>query len=194
VQAIGVDIWNGNTAQVQSYVALGVTYPIGMNGGAYGLQWGFNFADRHSFAVVDGDGVIRYISQNSIGYPGRYEASKAEIISTIEQLLMTSEVDRIDGSAPSTFALLQNFPNPFRDETILTFHVPLSKNGRIKLTVYNLLGQEIRALVDQDLTAGTYRSTWDGRDAAGRRVAGGVYFYRLEARNFVTLKRLVVLP
>jgi len=193
VQAIGIDIWNGNTAAVQSYVALGVTYPIGMNGGAYGLQWGFAFSDRHSFAVVDGIGIIRYISQNSIGYPGRYEASKADIIATIEQLLMTSDVDRVDDNAPSSFVLSQNYPNPFRDETFIQFQVPPQHSWRIKLSVYNVLGQEVRVLSDQSFSGGTYRAAWDGRDAAGQRVVNGIYFYKLEAKNFVALKRLVIL-
>lgn len=193
MQAIGIDIWNGNSAQVQSYAALGVTYPIGMNGGTYGLQWGFTSVDRHSFAVVDSSGIIRYISSNSISYQGRYEAAKADILATIEQLLMGTDVDRIDDHAPSTFALSQNFPNPFRGETAITFHVPPQNSGRVRLAVYNLLGQEIRSLADQSLSGGTYRSAWDGRDAAGRRVVNGIYFYKLEAQSFVALKRLVLL-
>jgi len=164
-----------------------------MSGGAYGLQWGFTFADRHSFAVVDGNGIIRYISQNSIGYPGRYEASKAEIIATLEQLLMTSDVEGVEDNAPSNFVLSQNYPNPFRGETFIQFQVPPQHNGRIKLSVYNVLGQEVRLVVDQSFSGGTYRAAWDGRDAAGQRVVNGIYFYKLETKNFVALKRLVIL-
>jgi hypothetical protein len=193
VQAIGIDIWNGNNAQVQIYAARGVTYPLGMNGGAYGLQWGFTRTDRHSFAVVDGSGIIRYISQNSIGYPGRYTASKADIIATIELLLMTSDVERLDDNAPSGFVLSQNYPNPFRDETFIQFQVPPQYDGRVRLSVYNLLGQEIRVLSDRSFSEGTYRAAWDGRDAGGQRVVNGVYFYKLQAKNFVALKRLVIL-
>lgn len=193
MQAIGIDIWNGNNAQVQIFAARGTTYPIGMNGGAYGLQWGFAFSDRHSFAVVDGSGIIRYISQNSIGYPGRYQASKAAIIATIEQLLMTSDVEQVEDNAPSNFVLSQNYPNPFHSETFIQFQVPPQHSGRIKLSVYNVLGQEVRVLSDQNFTGGTYRAAWDGRDASGRRVVNGIYFYKLEAKNFVALKRLVIL-
>jgi hypothetical protein len=193
MQAIGIDIWNGNSAQVQIYVARGVTYPIGMNGGAYGARWGFFRNDRHSFAVVDAQGIIQYISSNSIGYIGRYEASKADIIATIERLLMTSGVERVDDRTPSSFVLSQNYPNPFRDETAITFHLPQQYHSPVRLTIYNLLGQEVRTLVDQSLSGGIYRSFWDGRDAGGRRSASGVYFYKLETGRFIARKRLVLL-
>jgi hypothetical protein len=164
-----------------------------MTGGAFGLQWGFTSTDRHSFAVLDGNGTIRYISQNSVGYPGRYEASKADIIATIEQLLMTSDVEQVNDRVPDGFVLSQNYPNPFRGETFIEFQVPQNHSGRVKLSVYNLLGQEVRLLSDQGFSGGTYRAAWDGRDAAGQRVVNGVYFYRLEAGSFVALKRLVLL-
>ncbi len=193
MQAIGIDIWDGNNAQVQIFAARGTTYPIGMIGSAYGAQWGFFRNDRHSFAVVDSSGIIRYISQNSIGYPGRYEASKASIITTLEQLLMTTDVEQVEDNAPSNFVLLQNYPNPFRSETFIQFQVPSQHNGRIKLSVYNVLGQEVRVLTDHSFAGGTYRTAWDGRDVAGQKVVNGIYFYKLEARNFVALKRLVLL-
>jgi hypothetical protein len=58
--------------------------------------------------------------------------------------------------------------------------------------IYNVLGQEIRELVDRVLPAGTHTATWDGKDDFGRSAASGVYFYRLEAGRFVQTRKLVL--
>jgi len=82
-------------------------------------------------------------------------------------------VDRIGDELPAAFALLQNYPNPFNPATTLAFRVPTA--GRVVLTVYDLLGREVRTLVDDRLAPGTYRVQYN---AGG--LASGVYFARLD--------------
>ena len=182
-------MWDGNGAQVANYIAQGpVTYAIAMNGSVYGAAWG---VDRSSFAVVDPAGIIQYISSNGVHLTQRYEASKAELLATLDHLTMTSGVDRPGDGRPASFLLEQNFPNPFHTETSITFTVPLQQTTTVRLTIYNLLGQEVRTLVNEHLAAGEHRRLWDGRDAKGRLVQSGVYFYKLEAGQTVAFKRLV---
>jgi len=87
---------------------------------------------------------------------------------------------------PATFALAQNFPNPFNPSTTIQFSLPLE--SRVNLTVYNLIGQRVMTLVDDIRAPGTYSVMLDGSP-----LASGVYLYRLEAGKFVSTKKLVLL-
>ena len=94
-------------------------------------------------------------------------------------------------SIPSTFALDQNYPNPFNPETTIRYHLP--EQATVTLTVYNLEGQLIRKLESGQRNAGTYEVIWDSRDDNGRQVASGVYFYRLQAGEFIAVKKLILM-
>jgi hypothetical protein len=92
---------------------------------------------------------------------------------------------------PEEFSLSQNYPNPFNPTTVIEFTVP--SLSHISLVVYNLLGQEVTTLIDQPMSIGWYRASWDGLDENGHPVASGVYFYRMEADNFVKTMKMVLL-
>ena len=80
---------------------------------------------------------------------------------------------------PTEFRLLQNYPNPFADQTTIEYALP--ESGFVRIAVYNVLGQRVRALVSQAQDAGLHRVRWDGRGDAGESVASGVYFYVFES-------------
>lgn len=96
-----------------------------------------------------------------------------------------------DVPLPLTPSLSQNFPNPFNPTTTIHFQIP--KAAQTNIAVYNLLGQKVRELVNQDLAAGTYSTDWDGRDQSGQPVASGVYFYRLNAGEFTESRKMTLL-
>ena len=73
--------------------------------------------------------------------------------------------------------LSQNTPNPFRDFTRIPYSI--KTGGKVRLEIFDLLGQSVKVLTDEEKPAGDYAATWDSRDAAGMSVHGGVYFYRL---------------
>ncbi|KAA0229397.1 hypothetical protein EDS67_11945 [candidate division KSB1 bacterium] len=86
------------------------------------------------------------------------------------------EVD--DENAPvASYELAQNYPNPFNPETAIRFALPEASNVTVKL--YSLSGQMVRELVNGSFGIGRHQVIWDGRDASGAAVAGGIYFYRL---------------
>ena len=87
---------------------------------------------------------------------------------------------------PGAFFLSQNYPNPFNPETVIDYQLPVA--GHVSLKVYDLLGREMATLVDTQLLAGKYKSTWN---AAG--AGSGIYFYQLRAGDFVQGKKLVLL-
>ncbi|MBC7186173.1 MAG: T9SS type A sorting domain-containing protein, partial [Calditrichaeota bacterium] len=83
------------------------------------------------------------------------------------------------------FELTQNYPNPFNPTT--TFRLALPKKAEVKVTVYNMLGQRVAELFHGQLPAGVHTFSFDGRNCAS-----GVYFYRVEAGDFVGIKRMVL--
>jgi hypothetical protein len=91
---------------------------------------------------------------------------------------------------PEKFVLSQNYPNPFNPETTIRYQTP--KNMRVTLRIFNALGQVIRVLVDEDKPAGYYTATWDGRNELGKQVNSGIYWYRLEAGNYVETKKMIM--
>ena len=92
---------------------------------------------------------------------------------------------------PESFALDQNFPNPFNSGTIIRFDLPQSE--KIELAIYNLAGQKVATIVQGLRQEGSYEINWDGRDHAGRTLASGVYFYRLQAGARVQTRKLLFL-
>jgi hypothetical protein len=85
-----------------------------------------------------------------------------------------------EATVPEAFAIYPNYPNPFNPTTEIRYELP--QNSYVSLTVYNLAGQKIRTLVDDQQTAGYYRIFWDGKDDLGGEVASGVYVYRILVR------------
>lgn len=91
---------------------------------------------------------------------------------------------------PRVFSLSQNTPNPFNPTTTIRYELP--EPGQVVLKVYNLLGQEVRTLVDTYQEAGFHTVIWDGRNEAGRSISSGVYFYRLTAGQFSGTKKMLM--
>ncbi len=93
-----------------------------------------------------------------------------------------------NGSLPTVFALDQNYPNPFNPSTEISFALPNA--GRVSLTIYNVLGQEVERLVDEQMEAGNHTVTWEASN-----YSSGVYFYRLIADNdkFVKTNKMMIL-
>ena len=94
-------------------------------------------------------------------------------------------------AAQTSFALLQNYPNPANPTTRITFTLP--QKAHVTLEIYNLLGQRVRTLVEGAREAGSYSIVWDGRDERGRVVSSGVYFYRLRAGELVRASKMLLL-
>ncbi|MFO7523982.1 MAG: discoidin domain-containing protein [Ignavibacteriaceae bacterium] len=99
---------------------------------------------------------------------------------------VTNATGTNENPIPENFALMQNYPNPFNPSTVISYQ--LSVNGNVKLAVYDILGNEVASLVDEEKAAGRYEVRFD---ATG--LASGVYVYRLIAENQVETKKMVLL-
>ncbi len=93
--------------------------------------------------------------------------------------------------APERYILSQNYPNPFNPVTKIHYEVP--KAGMVNLSVYNMMGQQIKVLIDEFITPGFYEVDWDGKNEQGIEVSTGIYIYRLFTKDKTLIKRMVKL-
>jgi len=121
---------------------------------------------------------INSISANSLAYrlkqidfDGSYEYSNEVLV---------------DNLAPAVFTLEQNYPNPFNPSTKIKYSVP--ENGFVKLSVYNLVGEEVNELVNGQVNAGFYEIEFDAS-----KLPSGIYLYRLTTGSFTNSKKMLLL-
>ena len=101
----------------------------------------------------------------------------------LESLLDASDL-------PSSFVLRQNYPNPFNGGTAIRYE--LARDAHVKLAIYDVAGENVAVLVDREQPRGKYIAAWNGFNRSGRRAASGVYFYRLEAGDAVSVRKLIL--
>ncbi|MCI0405929.1 MAG: T9SS type A sorting domain-containing protein [candidate division Zixibacteria bacterium] len=94
-------------------------------------------------------------------------------------------------NVPTTFELGQNYPNPFNPTTTIEYALP--QPSRVELKIYNILGQVVRALIDEEKPVGYHQVVWDGKDQLGRPLSSGVYIYKIVAGDFVETKKMHLL-
>jgi len=100
-----------------------------------------------------------------------------------------------DESNPGTFALETNYPNPFNPSTIIRYQV--AHDAKVTLIIYNLLGQQVKTLVDGFISSGSHQVVWDGRNDSGEMVGSGIYFLKIVAQSgetkFVDNQKLMLM-
>ena len=99
---------------------------------------------------------------------------------------LTSITGVDDENIPNEFSLSQNYPNPFNPSTTIKFGLPV--NSKVKLEVYNILGQRVAALINKEMNAGYHYIEWDGSN-----ISSGIYFYRIITPQSVKTKKLILL-
>jgi hypothetical protein len=117
----------------------------------------------------------------------------AKIISFEPTFISEQEV-----STKPEFSVLQNYPNPFNPATTIPFQVGgsqfmVNRPLHTTLIIYNILGQRVRTLLDEDKLPGDYRIIWDGKDEAGKEVSSGVYFYVVKVKNLVQTRKMTLI-
>ena len=92
---------------------------------------------------------------------------------------------------PEEFALHQNYPNPFNPITTIQYDIPF--DGNVKLVIYDMMGREVRTLVNNNTNAGFQSVTWDATNNFGNNVGAGVYIYQIKADDFIQSKKMILL-
>lgn len=147
-----------------------------------------NPGETVSFKIYESGSKITYQGNEILTF------SSDEIIGTLAQpLLLTRSALQIGdfGYIPDEYSLSQNFPNPFNPITKLGFGIP--EAGRVTIKIYNLLGQEVKTLIKENLDAGYRYVVWNSTNNFGQQVTSGMYIVVMESNNFREVRKMVLL-
>ena len=123
---------------------------------------------------------------------GLFRVREATVRESSGRLSQVAQLAQFEARwVPQVFALHANYPNPFNPSTTIRYQLP--HDAKVRLELFDVLGQKVRVLVRQGQLSGHYRVVWDGRDDAGRFAAAGVYFYRLQAGEQTQVRKLLLL-
>jgi hypothetical protein len=136
--------------------------------------------DRMSSGQV---GVFSFSQGTGIGLEGYFD-------NIVVNSLVTSVEDN-STYLPDGFYLEQNYPNPFNPETQIAYQI--ATGGFTSLSIYDLLGREIKTLVSEDQPSGYYTVSWNGKDELGNTVPSGIYLYSLKTGNFIQSKKMIMM-
>jgi hypothetical protein len=140
---------------------------------AYTSPSGGNYTDISIFTSIFESGIVAGWAVKDNGTVSKYYAFLAGVIKTSNKI-------------PYKFTLSQNYPNPFNPKTIINFQLPMFSN--VKIIIYDILGREVAAIVNEQVKPGTYEVEFDGTN-----YPSGVYFYKLTTESFSETKRMVLI-
>jgi len=92
---------------------------------------------------------------------------------------------------PGNYKLYQNYPNPFNPVTTIKYQLP--KTSEVSISVYNIVGQKVKTIVNREQPSGYYSVKWDGTNDFGQKVASSIYLYRIQTEEFTKSKKLILL-
>jgi CotH protein/chitobiase/beta-hexosaminidase-like protein/lamin tail-like protein/parallel beta helix pectate lyase-like protein/type IX secretion system substrate protein len=126
-----------------------------------------------------------------------YRYNNEDLKNNIEYILenffketnIVSVNDDLDNIVIKEYNLSQNYPNPFNPSTIIKYD--LVKNSKVELKIYNILGQEVKTIVNDFEEKGSKAVTWNGSDNFNKRVSSGIYFYRISANEWRDIKKMI---
>jgi hypothetical protein len=155
--------------------------------GVHGLRF------RQDDLLSDAPGpIVADITQLTAALPGGpYSQVGLDGIDVLPESLTASVNLEPDGDIPTSFGLARNYPNPFSSVTTIRYNLPVACH--VNLEIFNILGQHVVTLVDERQDAGYRGVRWDLRGTRGSKISSGIYFYRLEAGDFVKTEKMLLL-
>ena len=128
---------------------------------------------KFSVSATDGIDTVKVTGDDRVVFVNRYDFLS---------------VDKIN--LPKSYALHNNFPNPFNPSTLIRFDLPVSDDAEI--SIYNMLGQKVKTFAMYNKSAGTHSVRWNGVNQNNEPVAAGVYFYQLKTKHYTKMKKMVL--
>lgn len=207
---LGVKAINGSGSDLRIY-EVGESYPIRFNidpvtqpfyvlGNKENSPANWKYLGRYQGDIVEidfdsfGVDTVRFVAifdleptsaNSNAGTPGA-DIDAIEILNVVTSVQQTTESNEV-----RTFALHQNFPNPFNPSTTIQYE--LVKQEFVELEIYNQVGQKIRTLINANHKAGEFSIAWGGMDDTGNQVASGIYYYKLTSSGKFVTKQMILL-
>ncbi|MCH7974188.1 MAG: T9SS type A sorting domain-containing protein, partial [Bacteroidetes bacterium] len=154
--------------------------------------------DSTNYVIVDsvGNSISSYTdSLLNIGHTYYYRIKAYNPTASSAYVFVVSgiitDVESLDNLIPKEFTLEQNYPNPFNPSTIIRFG--LSEASFVILKIYNMLGQEVKTLINKQMNTGTFNVQWRGDNDSGNKVSSGIYIYRVMAGSHIFTKKMILL-
>lgn len=167
----------GQYSKEEIYDTTGLSYPIPYQDiaeEAFRDVPGNNATIRFSVWAHDGTDSLKISGDDRVLYVNRYEYLKLE-----------------ENGIPSSFALHDNYPNPFNPKTQIRFNLPQRNN--VNIIIYNMLGQKVKVFSMINTPAGTHSITWNAANQNGQPLSAGVYLYQMISKDFVQTRKMVLL-
>ena len=167
----------GQYSKEEIYDTTGLSYPIPYQDiaeEAFRDVPGNNATIRFSVWAYDGTDSLKISGDDRVLYVNRYEYLKLE-----------------ENGIPSSFALHDNYPNPFNPKTQIRFNLPQRNN--VNINIYNMLGQKVKVFSMINTPAGTHSITWNAANQNGQPLSAGVYLYQMISKDFVQTRKMVLL-
>jgi hypothetical protein len=150
--------------------------------------------DRDGQKYIDA-GVNNFMADMpfNLTNPNDVSVAKIVLVDINTRKLQNIEIQTVYGTPtlPLDYILFQNYPNPFNPSTAVKFQVP--KTSDVTITIYDMLGQEVKTLFAGEVMRGNYTVNWDGINNAGAKVVSGTYIYRMTAGEFIQSKKMVLI-
>lgn len=176
---------NGDEVPGDNFYTRIILWPAGTPGGTFE----FKFAAGYPGVELGG----AYYLDNEAGYAENHVWSfpnpplTTATLRVVFGVMGTVSVRNSDNQIPDNYNLSQNYPNPFNPTTNIDFSIPIS--GFVTLKIYNVLGQEVASLINEEMKSGNYKVQFNGHNLGGG-YASGVYFYKLQSGSFTMTKKL----
>ena len=164
-------------------------------------SWWYDYFSGDSVNVIN-------LSESITLEPGDFKIYTTTKLPTPEAGILL-DVEQIENEIPTSFTLEQNYPNPFNPSTIIKYSIPFvisiptsrERNLFVSLKIYDVLGREIKTLVNQEQASGVYQVNWNGDDSYGNKVSSGIYFYKINAgdpssssgQSFILTKKMLLI-
>jgi photosystem II stability/assembly factor-like uncharacterized protein len=170
------------------FVIGGDIYKTNNNGDSYNLS----YSQQDTLIYIDVD-VVKVDENNWVT---AYAVGNNGSIAKYLELYLVMGIKHSEAVIPESFVLEQNYPNPFNPETKIGFSIPVVSD--VQLIIYNILGQQVSTLIDEQIPSGYHSVTWKAYDSKGTKLTSGIYFYKLKASGidgseFKSIKKLVLL-
>jgi photosystem II stability/assembly factor-like uncharacterized protein len=177
---------NGSKTWTEVFITeTGNAWAIGFDGKiAHSTDWGYNWQSQES-GVNDLLWGIHFINDNEGWVVGQISSQYGVLLHTTNGGVTFVDEKQVD-EIPSTYFLSNNFPNPFNPSTTINYSIPKQSNVTLKL--FDVLGRELFTLVNKEQRQGNYEVELDGSD-----LTSGIYFYRLQAGDFVETRKMLLI-
>jgi hypothetical protein len=187
-----VELTEFNAKSFKDYVLLNWTTKSELNNRGFEIYRKGEGTDWYRIGFVAGEGTAMeshsysYSDKNIIRGTYSYRLKQLDYNGTYR----TYGSLKVEYIGITDYTLEQNYPNPFNPETVIRYSTP--EDGRVKITVYNLLGVELKTLVDEYKSAGNYEVIFNTKDLK-EQIGSGIYFYKMEASNYSKTRKMIIL-